>query len=156
MHTNPPSVLTPLPTAATPNAAPRTSTKTLATWMLAAGVAAMVVVADHLIDDWAQTHVIAAWLALWAVAVLAIAALRGVSRLLAQNLMTLLDGWSAHVARRRADERLWAIAQTDSRLMQDLQTAMDREESSPTPAADLTTYMSRRAARLVRNRQYYI
>jgi hypothetical protein len=124
--------------------------------MLAAGVAALVVLADHLIDDWAETHVLAAWLALWAVAVVAIAALRGVSRLLAQNLMVGLDGWSAHVARRRADERLWAMAQTDSRLMQDLQVAMDRSEDTQAPAADLTTYMTRRAARMVNNRLYYI
>lgn len=133
-----------------------TSSKTLATWMLAAGVAALVVTTDHLIDDWAQTHVVAAWLALWAVAVLAIAALRGVTRLLAQNLMTGLDAWSAHVARRRADQRLWAMAQSDSRMMCDLQTAMDRAQDTGTPAADLTTLMSRRAARIVNNRLYYI
>jgi hypothetical protein len=60
------------------------------------------------------------------------------------------------VARRRADERLWAMAKTDTRLMQDLQTAMDRAEDTDTPAADLTTYMSRRAARMVKNRMYYI
>lgn len=136
--------------------ATRPSTKTLATWMLTAGVAALVVLADHLIDDWAETHVLAAWLALWAVAVVAIAALRGVSRFLAQNLMVGLDAWSAHVARRRADERLWAMAQTDSRLMQDLQLAMDRSENKDEPVTDLTTYMTRRAARLVNNRLFYI
>jgi hypothetical protein len=124
--------------------------------MLAAGVAAMVVLVDHLIDDWADTHVVAAWLALWAVAVVAIAALRGVSRFLAQNLMTGLDGWSAHVARRRADERLWAMAQNDSRLMTDLQTALDRAEDNQEPATDLTTYMTRRAARMVKSHLHYI
>jgi len=150
------SVLGTVPTIHAASAAPRSSTKTLASWMLAAGVAALVVLVDHLIDDWADTHVLAAWLALWAVAVVAIAALRGVSRLLAQNLMTGLDSWSAHVARRRADERLWAMAQNDSRLMTDLQTAMDRAEDSQAPATDLTTYMTRRAARMVQNRLYYI
>ena len=145
-----------VPTIHAAIAAPRSSTKTLATWMLAAGVAALVVLADHLIDDWAETHVLAAWLALWAVAVAAIAALRGVSRHLAQNLMAGLDSWSAHVARRRADERLWAMAQNDSRLMTDLQTAMDRAEDSQAPVTDLTTHMTRRAARMVKNRLYYI
>ncbi|WP_295523324.1 hypothetical protein [Limnohabitans sp. Rim8] len=133
-----------------------TSTKTLATWMLAAAVAALVVTTDILIDAWAQTHVLAAWAALWAVAVVAIAALRGVTRLMAQNLMTGLDAWSAHVARRRADQRLWAMAQTDSRMMRDLQTAMDRAENTDTPATDVTTLMSRRVARMVNSRQYYI
>ena len=156
MNTTTQSVLGAAPTIQAAPAAPRSSTKTLASWMLAAGVAALVVLADHLIDDWADTHVLAAWLALWTVAVVAIAALRGVSRLLAQNLITGLDGWSAHVARRRADERLWAMAQNDSRLMTDLQTAMDRAEDSQAPANDLTTYMTRRAARMVKNRLYYI
>lgn len=138
------------------SAAPATSSSTLATGMLAAGVAALVVVADHMIDDWAETHVIAAWLALWVVAVVAIAALRGVSRMLAQGMMAGLDAWSADLARRRSDQRLWAMAQQDSRLMHELQTAMDRAETTSAPAADLTTYMSRRAARMVHSRMYYI
>ncbi len=113
------SVLGQMPAPSAAPSAPTTSTKTLATWMLAAGVAALVVVTDHLIDDWAETHVIAAWMALWAVAVV-------------------------------------AMAQTDSRLMTELQTAMDRAENTSAPAADLTTYMSRRAARMVNSRMYYI
>jgi hypothetical protein len=136
--------------------APATSASTLATGMLAAGVAALVVIADHMIDDWAETHVIAAWLALWVVAVVAIAALRGVSRMLAQGMMAGLDTWSANLARRRADQRLWAMAQQDSRLMTELQTAMDRAENHSAPAADLTTYMNRRVARMVNSRMYYI
>ena len=137
-------------------AAPATSTKTLASGMLAAGVAALVVIADHMIDDWAETHMLAAWLALWVVAVMAIVALRGVSRLLAQSVMSGLDRWSADLAQRRADQRLWAMAQTDSRLMCDLQTAMDRADDTRTPAANLTTYMARRAARMVNTRMHYI
>jgi hypothetical protein len=137
-------------------AAPASSTKTLATFLLAAGVAGLVVMADQLIEDWAETHVIASWLALWVVAVLAIGALRGVSRLFAQKMMAALDGWSARVARRRADDRLWNMAQSDERLMQDLQTAMDRADDTHTAAKDVTTLMSRRAARIVRNRLYYI
>jgi hypothetical protein len=133
-----------------------TSTKTLATWMLTAGVAALVVAADQLIDDWAQTHMVAAWLALWVVAMLAIGALRGVSRLLAQNLMRGLDAWSAHVAHRRSDQRLWAMAQSDSRIMRELQTAMDRAEDTSLPATGVTTLTSRRVARMVNNRLFYI
>ena len=151
-----PSVLGQTPVAQVVKAAPGTFTKTLATWMLAAGVAASVVLADHLIDDWAQTHLVAAWLALWVVAMLAIGALRGVTRLLAQNLMKGLDAWSAHVARRRSDQRMWAMAQSDRRMMSELQTAMDRAEDTSTPAADVTTLMSRRVARMVNNRFYYI
>lgn len=146
-----------VPTAAsTAAASPVTSTKTLATVMLTAGVAALVVFADQMMDSWAETHTVAAWLALWAVAAVAIGLLRGVTRSLAQNLMTGLDAWSAHVARRRADERLWAMAQSDSRLMTELQTAMDRAETVAQPVADVSDLMARRAARIVRDRLYYI
>ncbi|MEY4694509.1 MAG: hypothetical protein RLZZ95_958 [Pseudomonadota bacterium] len=133
-----------------------TSAKVLATALLAAGVAALVVTTDHLIEAWAEKHVIAAWVALWLVAVVAIAALRGVTRWLAQNVMRGLDAWSAHVARRRSDERVWAMAQTDSRLMTELQSAIDRTEDLHTRNPDLTDLMSRRVARLVKNRLHYI
>ena len=156
MNTTTKSILGQLPTASAAAAAHNTSSKTLATLMLAAGVAAMVVMVDQLIDSWAESHVVAAWLALWAVAVLAIVLLRGLSRHLAQNLMTGLDAWSAHVARRRADERLWSMAQTDPRLMSDLQVAMDRAAPETLPPRDLETLMTRRASRMVRDRLYYI
>jgi hypothetical protein len=150
------SVLTPIPAAPLMREATSRSTKTLASWMLAAGVAALVVTTDILIDAWAESHVLAAWIALWVVAVVAIAALRGVTRLMAQNMMTGLDAWSANVARRRADQRLWAMAQSDSRMLRDLQTAMDRAEETDIPAPDVTTLMSRRVARMVNSRLYYI
>ena len=137
--------------------APAKTSKKLASVLLAASVAALVVIANQLIDNWAQTHVLASWLALWAVAVLAIAALRGVSRLFAQRLMKGLDAWSANLAHRRSDQRLWAMAQTDSRLMSDLQVAMDRSEVSLVPAPALVPVLqSRQISRMARNRFYYI
>lgn len=149
------SVLGQMP-AARAAAAPTTSTHTLASGMLAAGVAALVVLADHLIDDWADTHVLAAWLALWAVAVIAIASLRGVSRMLAHSLMTRLDAWSAHVATQRSDRRLWAMAQQDPRMMSDLKAAFDRDDGQDGPAKDVLVLSQRRAVRMVRNGLYYI
>jgi hypothetical protein len=156
MNTTAKSVLGTMPSMPAVNAAPRSSSKTLANLLLAAGVAALVVGVDQMIDSWAESHVVAAWLALWAVAVLAIVVLRGLTRHLAQNLMTGLDAWSAHVARSRADERLWSMAQSDPRLMSDLQVAMDRASETPGPVSDLETLMTRRAARVVRDRLYYI
>lgn len=156
MNTTAKSILGTMPAISAAPAAPSTSSKTLANLLLAAGVAALVVGVDQMIDSWAQSHVVAAWLALWAVAVLAIVVLRGLTRHLAQNLMTGLDAWSAHVARSRADERLWTMAQSDPRLMSDLQVAMDRASDTKGPVRDLETLMNRRAARLVRDRMYYI
>ena len=117
MDTTNKSILGTMPALSAAQAAPSTSSKTLANLLLAAGVAALVVGVDQLIDSWAESHVVAAWLALWAVAVLAILVMRGLTRHLAQNLMTGLDAWSAHVARSRADERLWSMAQSDPRMM---------------------------------------
>ena len=156
MNSTAKSVLGTMPVMPAVNTAPRSSSKTLANFLLAAGVAAWVVGVNQLIDNWAESHVVAAWLALWAVAVLAIVVLRGLTRHLAQNLMTGLDAWSAHVARSRADERLWSMAQSDPRLMSDLQVAMDRASETPGPAQNLENLVTRRAARLVRDRLYYI
>ena len=131
-------------------------TQFLATVLLAAGVSALLVLTDRLLDGWAESHLVAAWLALWAVAVLAIVLLRGLTRVLAQNLMTHLDAWSAHLARRRADQRLWDMAQKDSRLMRDLEVAMDRAPEALSTWQGFEKYMTRRAARLVRDRLYHI
>ena len=135
---------------------PVTSSKALASLLLAAGVAALVVMTDQLMEPWAESHVLAAWIALWAVAVVAIAALRGLSRHLAHRLMLGLDGWSAKVAQRRSDRRLWAMAQSDSRMMADLQAAFDREDNEDAPAQDVVALSHRRAARIVRNRLHWI
>jgi hypothetical protein len=156
MNSTAKSVLGTLQAMPAVNTVPRSSSKTLANFLLAAGVAALVVAVNQLIDNWAESHVVAAWLALWAVAVLAIVVLRGLTRHLAQNLMTGLDAWSAHVARSRADERLWSLAKSDPRLMSDLQVALDRASETSGPAQDLENLVTRRADRLVRNRLYYI
>ena len=131
-----------------------TSSRALASLLLAAGVSALVVFADQRMASWADRHEVAAWLVLWGIAVLAIVLLRGLTRLLARQAMGALDQWSANVARRRADERLWAIAQTDPRVMADLQSALDSSEEGP--AKDLLALTQRRAARIVRDRLYYI
>ena len=131
-------------------------TQFLATVLLAAGVSALLVLTDRLLDGWAESHLVAAWLALWAVAVLAIVLLRGLTRVLAQHLMTNLDKWSAQLARRRADQRLWDMAQKDPRLMRDLEVAMDRAPEERSPLQRFENRMNRRAARLVRDRLYYI
>jgi hypothetical protein len=48
------------------------------------------------------------------------------------------------------------MAQSDPRLMSELQVAMDRASEATGPARDLENLMTRRAARLVRDRMYYI
>jgi CBS domain containing-hemolysin-like protein len=128
-------------------------TRTLAAMLLAAIVAAFVVVADQMVDTWADGHLLAAWVALWAVAFAAVGLFAGVSKTLAIQMKQGLDTWSARMAQRRSDERLWAIAQTDARLMSELQTAMSRSDEDMLLGENST---QRRVARRLQNRQYFI
>jgi hypothetical protein len=104
------------------------STKGLAVMLLAAMVAALVVVADQLVDTWADGHLLAGWVVLWVVGFAAIALLAGTARRLASRSIKALDNWSHSVARKRADERLWELARKDDRVMADLQAARTRQE----------------------------
>ncbi len=99
--------------------------------LLAAIVSAMLVVADQLMSTWVQGHLLAAWVALWAVGFAALALLAGTVRRFSAGVVADLDQWSARVAQKRADERLWRIALQDSRVMADLQSAMSRGEELP-------------------------
>jgi len=128
-------------------------TQSLAAMLLAAIVAAFVVVADQMMDTWADGHLLAAWVALWAVAFAAVGLFAGVSKTMAIQMKQGMDSWSARMAQRRSDERLWAIAQTDARLMSDLQSAISRSDKEELFGENST---QRRVARMLQNRQYYI
>lgn len=104
------------------------STKGLSAMLLAAMVSALVVVADQLIETWVNGHLMVAWVALWLVGFAALAVFAGAARKLAVTVVGALDAWSQRVAQARADERLWAIAKTDPRVMADLNAAMARSE----------------------------
>ena len=104
------------------------STKGLSAMLLAAMVSSLVVVADQLIDTWADGHLMVAWIALWLVGFAALAVFAGAARKLASTVVGALDAWSQRVAQARSDERLWAIARTDPRVRADLNAAMARSE----------------------------
>lgn len=104
------------------------STKGLSTMLLAAMVSALLVVADQLIETWADGHLMVAWIALWLVGFAAIAIFAGAARRLAASAMAALDEWSRAIAEARADERLWLLAKRDARVMADLKAAISRSE----------------------------
>ena len=104
------------------------ATQGLSAMLLAAMVSSLVVVADQLVETWADGHLMVAWVALWLVGFSAIAVFAGAARKLAVTVVGALDAWSRRVALARADARLWAIAQTDPRVMADLNAAMARNE----------------------------
>ena len=128
-------------------------TRTLAAMLLAAIVAAFVVVADQMMATWADGHLLAAWVTLWAVAFAAVGLFAGVSKSLAIQAKQAFNAWSTSMARRRSDERLWAIAQTDARLMSELQSALSRSDKD---LPSLQSSTQRRVERMLESRQYYI
>lgn len=103
-------------------------TRGIAALLLAAVVSGLLVVADRLVDTWADDRLLAAWIVLWVVAFAALALFAAPARRLSVALVGKMDAWSARVAERRADERLWATAQTDARVMADLQAAITRSD----------------------------
>lgn len=100
----------------------------LSTLLLSAMAAAVMVLAYQVMDSMAEGHMLLVWLGLWAVAFVVLAVFASATRTLAVSLIGGLDSWSRAVANAKADERLWAIARTDARVMNDLQSAMSRDD----------------------------
>lgn len=101
-------------------------TKGLSFMLLAAMVSSLVVVADQLVETWVNGHLLVAWIALWIVCFTAMAIFAGAARKLALATVAGLNAWSVKRAQARADDRLWAVAQADPRMMADIHAAMAR------------------------------
>lgn len=102
--------------------------RSLAGMLLAAVVAALLVVADQLIDTWADGHLLVVWVALWTVAFATLALLAPPLRQLANVGAAALTRWSEIRALRRNDEAIWRVAQQDHRVLRELQMASLRGE----------------------------
>ena len=115
--------------AAAPHRQGASGTRGLSTLLLSAMVTATMVVAYEVMDSVAEGHLLVMWMVLWGVAFAALALFAGASRQLAGRLKNSLDAWSRNVAEARSDQRLWAAAQQDPRIMADLQAAMARHDN---------------------------
>ncbi|NML86988.1 hypothetical protein, partial [Polaromonas sp.] len=80
----------------------------LATLLLSAMTAAVMVVAYEVMDSVAEGHLLAMWIVLWVAAFVALALFADTARQLAARLKTSLDAWSRSLAEARSDKRLWA------------------------------------------------
>lgn len=103
----------------------------LATLLLSAMAAAVLVIAYQVMDTVAEGHLLVIWTGAWLAAFAALALLAGAARVWARRVKAALDAWSVRRARARADQRLWAIARTDARVMADLCAAMTRSAQAP-------------------------
>ncbi len=101
-------------------------TRGLATLLLSAMAAAVMVVAYQVMDTVTEGHLLVMWIAMWAVAFAALALFASTARGIAARVKAGLDSWSKAIAEARADKRLWAAAQNDPRLMADLDSAKVR------------------------------
>jgi hypothetical protein len=115
--------------------------------------------AMQLRKSWSPTrHLLVLWIALWAAGFASLAMLSGTVSRVGLAAKSGLDAWAQRQARSRADERLWSIAHSDSRVMADLQVAMSRHQAMTEtfdvlpPAAiagtGKSTVLTRRAIRL--------
>jgi hypothetical protein len=100
----------------------------LAALLLVAVAATLFLVTDLLVDTWTDGHLMIAWVLTWVLGIAALALLAPAARLLVARMGQALDTWSRNLANRRADERLWALASKDPRVMADIRAAMLREE----------------------------
>jgi hypothetical protein len=103
--------------------------KTLAGMLLAAVMAALLVVADQMIDTWADGHLLAGWVALWTVAFAALALLAPPLRQLSSMIVSSAARWSAAAKERRMEEIMWEYARRDPRIMAELRHARTRSLS---------------------------
>lgn len=106
------------------------SAKTLATLLSAAVVAALVVVADKLIDSWVDGHLLATWVIMWAVAFAALGFFAPMAKQGARSLLDAYDGWAERSHKAQEEEAYWKSALDDPRVMAEYQAAKLRSEQA--------------------------
>ncbi|MCU0942606.1 MAG: hypothetical protein MUE35_08665 [Hydrogenophaga sp.] len=166
-----------LPTAPRADARPSAAAspegaRRLSALLLAAALATVLVIADQVIDTWADGHLLLAWVLLWAIVFAGLALFADSARRVARRTVAALDDWSRSLAEARAEMRLWEIARQDPRVMSELVAARSRSEEPvaaasadfsealapmglPVPAPVEGTYWERLAESRSRNAHLY-
>jgi hypothetical protein len=103
------------------------SARANASLLLAAIVAALMVVANQIIDTWTEGHLLAAWIVMWTVAFAALALLAGPAHRAAVALRSGFKRWGAARKQAASDQKLWEVALTDARVMADISRAMSQD-----------------------------
>jgi hypothetical protein len=105
--------------------------RALASVLLAAMAAAVLVAAYQVMDSVAEGQLLVIWIGAWLSAFAALAVLPSTARKLATGLKSRMDAGSQRVAESRAERCLWALAQTDPRVMSELQAVLQRDHGQP-------------------------
>lgn len=103
-----------------------TSTRTLAGIFLAAALSAILVIADKLIETWADGDSLLGWASLWMAVFVTLALFAPVLRRWSGAIARQLAG--AFKAARQRDEEsyLWELARHDPRIMAEIRCAQSR------------------------------
>ena len=104
----------------------REHSRMLAGMLLAAVIAALLVVAEQVIDTSANGHLLAGWVALWTVAFAALALLAPPLRQVSSYFAAAYSRWARASALRHQEETIWEHARRDPRVMSELQAASMR------------------------------
>ena len=102
---------------------PSEGSRMLAGMLLSAVLAALLVVADQLIETWADGHLLLVWVGLWTVAFTALALLAPPLRKLTGALARGLARWSRHLKQQREEAAFWAAVESDPRMLDELRIA---------------------------------
>lgn len=98
-----------------------------ASMLLAAIVSALLVIANQVVDTWADGHLMLAWILMWTLAFAALALAARPARTVVQRIRTLSRKWAAARQAALQDEKMWQIALTDARVMADISRAMSSD-----------------------------
>lgn len=95
--------------------------------MLSAAVlASLLVVADQLIESWAEGHLLLAWVMLWSTLFTGLAVLARPLRIASEATALGLQNWLAARAQMRHEQAVWEFALQDPRMVQELRAARAR------------------------------
>ena len=106
------------------------TTRGLTTLLLAALVSALILVADQLVDTWADDHLFAAWVALWTLVFATLAVFAPVIKDALDQASVAWTAWRSQVAAARSEAAFLASAYADPRVMEDLRAAILRHEAA--------------------------
>lgn len=102
------------------------ASKTLAGVLLSAVVASLLVVADQVIENWADGHLLLGWVALWSLVFAGLAFFARPLRKASTAVASAVDAWFKAAAQARQDARMWEYACMDPRVMDELRAAAKR------------------------------
>lgn len=125
--------------------------KGLQATLVTGGLAAVIVVANQIVNAWADGHLLLAWVAMWAVIFALLALFSDVIRAWPARLRAGIARRWQEYQRAQADARTWAAALSDPRLMAELDCAWRRADARARQRGDTLAHWSP-----VRQRHHYL